>query len=129
MTLSPLDKLNMSLKKSRVAIETQGCKLNQADTETLLRHFKDAGFSVVEQDEQADVYIVNACTVTHVADRKARKSLRSARRRNPSAVVVATGCYAQRAPNELERYSDQIKGPFAELPSRIQGFGHVAGIS
>ena len=105
MTLPPLDKLNMSLTKSRVAIETQGCKLNQADTEALLRHFIDAGFSVVDQDAQADVYIVNACTVSHVADRKARISLRSARRRNPSAVVVATGCYAQRAPNELERMS------------------------
>ena len=58
--------------------------------------FVRAGYRLVDQHETADVYIVNTCTVTHVADRKARQALRSARRRNPGATVVAAGCYAQR---------------------------------
>ena len=67
-----------------VAIETHGCKLNQADSSVLARDFVRAGFRVVAKDQPADVYLVNSCTVTHVADRKARQALRSARRRNPS---------------------------------------------
>jgi threonylcarbamoyladenosine tRNA methylthiotransferase MtaB len=89
-------------ERPRVAIETHGCKLNQADSGVLGRQLVDAGFRVVSTGEPADVYIVNSCTVTHVADRKARHALRSARRRNPEATIVATGCYAQRSPDELE---------------------------
>ena len=85
-----------------VAIETHGCKLNQADSGVLGRQFVEAGFRVVSTGEPVDVYVVNSCTVTHVADRKARHALRSARRRNPEATIVATGCYAQRSPGELE---------------------------
>ena len=85
-----------------VAIETHGCKLNQADSGVLGRQFADAGFRVVSTGDPVDVYVVNTCTVTHVADRKARHALRSARRRNPDATIVATGCYAQRAPQQLE---------------------------
>ena len=84
-----------------VAIETHGCKLNQADSQGLARRFVRAGYQVVEADQPADIYVVNTCTVTHVADRKARHALKSARRRNPAATVVATGCYAQRAPSAL----------------------------
>ena len=85
----------------RVFIETHGCKLNQADTGLLSWQFKEAGFRLASADEPADVYVVNTCTVTHIADRKARHALRAARRRNPGAVIVATGCYAQRSPEEL----------------------------
>ncbi len=85
-----------------VAIETQGCKLNQADSQALARRFADAGYTVVDADRPADVYVLNTCTVTHVADRKARRSLRAARRSNPASLIVATGCYAQRSPGELE---------------------------
>ena len=85
----------------RVFIETHGCKLNQADTGLLSWQFKEAGFRLASADEPADVYVVNTCTVTHIADRKARHALRAARRRNPEAVIVATGCYAQRSPDEL----------------------------
>ena len=85
-----------------VTIETHGCKLNQADSNVLAREFEQAGFRVVANDEPSDVYVVNSCTVTHVADRKARRSLRAARRRNPAATIVATGCYAQRAPGDLD---------------------------
>ena len=89
-----------------VAIETHGCKLNQADTLMLARTFAEAGFRHVDTGEGADVYVVNSCTVTHVADRKARHSLRAARRRNPGATIVATGCYAQRSPDELRELEE-----------------------
>lgn len=85
----------------RVALETLGCKLNLADTELLIESFLRAGFQVVSPDETAEVYVVNTCTVTHVADRKARQRLRAARRRIPTTYLVATGCYPQRAPSEL----------------------------
>ena len=85
-----------------VAIETHGCKLNQADSTQIAWEFVESGFRVVGTDEPADVYVVNTCTVTHVADRKARQSLRAARRRNPDAVVVAAGCYVERAPDVFD---------------------------
>ena len=85
-----------------VAIHTHGCKLNQADSQTLARQFRDAGYRVVGLADGADIVVLNTCTVTSTADAKARQFLRAARRRNPEAVVVATGCYAQRAPSELE---------------------------
>ena len=84
-----------------VAIITHGCKLNQADSSVLAADFARAGYRLVDQHEAADVYVVNTCTVTHVADRKARQVLRSARRRNPAAKVVAAGCYAERAADSL----------------------------
>lgn len=86
-----------------VAIETLGCKLNQAESEALARELLAAGFQMVSPGDGADVYVVNTCTVTHVADRKARHLLRLARRRNPRALIVATGCYAERAADELKR--------------------------
>ncbi len=85
-----------------VAIHTHGCKLNQADSQTLARRFSEAGYRVVGPSDAADVVVLNTCTVTATADAKARQYLRAARRRNPGAVVVATGCYAQRAPGDLE---------------------------
>ncbi len=88
-----------------VALETVGCKLNQAETEHLARQFVEAGYRLVEANEAADVYILNTCTVTHVADRKSRHRLRLARRRHPGALIVATGCYAERAHQELGRVS------------------------
>ncbi|MBI2855668.1 MAG: tRNA (N(6)-L-threonylcarbamoyladenosine(37)-C(2))-methylthiotransferase MtaB [Chloroflexi bacterium] len=84
-----------------VAIETHGCKLNQADSQAVAREFARAGFLVVDPGQPADVYVLNTCTVTHIADRKARHALGWARRQNPSSLVVATGCYAQRAREEL----------------------------
>lgn len=89
-----------------VAIETHGCKLNQADSWELAAEFVESGFRIVELGQPADVYLLNSCTVTHIADRKARNAIRSARRLNPSATVIATGCYAQRAPDELRSIED-----------------------
>jgi threonylcarbamoyladenosine tRNA methylthiotransferase MtaB len=93
-------------KSIRVALDTLGCKLNQAETELLAKQFTEAGYRLVSPVDRADVYILNTCTVTHIADRKARHLLRLAHRRNPNALVMATGCYAQRAPQELS----QIEG-------------------
>jgi threonylcarbamoyladenosine tRNA methylthiotransferase MtaB len=85
----------------KVAIHTHGCKLNQADSQVLARQFQQAGFTVVRSAAQADVVVLNSCTVTANSDSKARQYLRRARRNNPNALVVATGCYAQRAKDDL----------------------------
>ena len=87
----------------RVAIDVIGCKLNQAETEALARRFSKEGYLVVSKNDNADVYILNTCTVTGVADRKSRNLLKAARRRNPDALIVALGCYSQRAAGELEQ--------------------------
>ena len=84
-----------------VVIQTHGCKLNQADSSILARQFRSAGYQVVEDVRKADIYVLNTCTVTSTADSKARQALRAARRANPGAIVVAAGCYPQRAAEEL----------------------------
>ena len=86
----------------KIAVQTLGCKLNQAETESLARQFVEAGYELVQNPGEADVYILNTCTVTRTADAKARHLLRSAHRQNPNVFIIATGCYAQRAPSELE---------------------------
>ena len=85
----------------KIALDTVGCKLNQAETQLLAHQLAQAGYRLVSAAELADVYILNTCTVTHVADRKCRRLLRIAHRRNPDALVVAIGCYAERARQEL----------------------------
>jgi threonylcarbamoyladenosine tRNA methylthiotransferase MtaB len=82
------------LSALRVAFTTLGCKVNQSESDTLARQFAAAGHECVSFEERADVYVVNTCTVTHVADKKSRQMLNQARRLNPEALVVATGCYA-----------------------------------
>jgi len=86
-----------------IALDSLGCKLNQAEMELLARQITEFGYRVVSAVEEADVYILNTCTVTQVADRKSRHRLRLAHRRNPAACLVATGCYAERSPQELAR--------------------------
>ncbi len=90
-------------RRTTVALDTLGCKLNQADTELLVRQFTEAGYRLVSEVDEADVYILNTCTVTHIADRKSRHLLRLAHRRNPDALIIATGCYAERAHQEIAR--------------------------
>ena len=87
----------------KAAIHTHGCKLNQADSEALARSFTEAGFVVVDWTKGADVLVLNTCTVTAVADAKARQALRAARRANGYALIVATGCYAERAAGQLAK--------------------------
>src|SRR6476646_6775359 len=79
----------------RVAFVTLGCKVNQSDTQQAIAGFRSAGFQLVPPSDAAEVYIVNTCSVTHVADRKSRQWLRRSARANPDALVVATGCYAE----------------------------------
>jgi len=86
---------------ARVAFATLGCKVNQSETDLMARQFVAAGHVCVPFDNAADVYVINTCTVTHVADRKSRQSLAQARRANPRALVVATGCYASIVGNLL----------------------------
>ncbi|MFC2034323.1 tRNA (N(6)-L-threonylcarbamoyladenosine(37)-C(2))-methylthiotransferase MtaB [Chloroflexota bacterium] len=85
----------------KVLFDTLGCKLNQAETDLLAGQFAEAGHELVSKLDEADVYILNTCTVTHIADAKSRHLLRLAHRRNPDAVIVAMGCYAQRVSQEL----------------------------
>jgi threonylcarbamoyladenosine tRNA methylthiotransferase MtaB len=86
-----------------VAIDTHGCKLNQADSNLLARQFLEAGYRLVGSVAEADIYVLNTCTVTATADAKARQALNTARRANPRAFIVAAGCYPQRAAAELSR--------------------------
>ena len=88
-----------------VVIQTHGCKLNQADSDQLARRFAESGYQVVDAGEPADVFVLNTCTVTLTADSKARQALRKAHRANPGALIVATGCYAQRNEEELAQVS------------------------
>src|SRR4030042_804040 len=84
----------------RIAFHTLGCKLNQAESELLALRFADEGYQIVSGDG-ADIYVLNTCTVTHIADRKSRHLVRLWRKRNPRALIVTTGCYAERVPQEL----------------------------
>ncbi len=88
---------------SIVALESLGCKLNQAEMESLADRLAGRGHDLTGDVSLADAYVLNTCSVTHVADRKSRQALRAARRACPGALVVAAGCYARRAPEELRR--------------------------
>ena len=84
-----------------VKIETHGCKLKQADSIQLQKKLTEFGYYVNSNTPNPDVYILNSCTVTHIADKKARQSLRKYKKENPNSVVVLTGCYAQRDKDNL----------------------------
>ncbi len=92
----------MSVNKT-VAFYTLGCKVNQYETEVIKKDFIENGYSEVEFEKISDVYVINTCTVTSVADKKNRKMIRRAKSINPNAVVVVTGCYAQTNNNELSK--------------------------
>lgn len=84
----------------RVSFYTLGCKVNQNETGALMELFRQHGYTLAEQDQEADVYVVNSCTVTAGGDRKSRQWLRRAKRNNPGAITVLTGCYPQAFPEE-----------------------------
>jgi threonylcarbamoyladenosine tRNA methylthiotransferase MtaB len=88
---------------SKIALQALGCKLNQAEIDSLARQLAGRGHLLTESAGEADIYVLNTCTVTHIADRKSRHLLRAARRQNPQALIVAVGCYAQRHPGMLEQ--------------------------
>ena len=85
----------------RVAVYTLGCKVNQYESAALEGMFRQRGYQVVDFSGEADVYLINTCTVTHLGDRKSRQLIRKAARTNPGALVVVTGCYAQTSPGEV----------------------------
>ena len=87
----------------KVAFCSLGCKVNQYETNAMAQKFVANGYKIVEFDEYADVYIVNTCTVTNIADRKSRQMLRRAKEINKDATLVACGCYAQVAKEELKK--------------------------
>ncbi|QKG84954.1 tRNA (N(6)-L-threonylcarbamoyladenosine(37)-C(2))-methylthiotransferase MtaB [Kroppenstedtia pulmonis] len=86
---------------STVAFHTLGCKVNAYETEAIWQLFQKNGYRKVEFEEDADVYVINTCTVTNTGDRKSRQMIRRAVRQNPEAVVAVTGCYAQTSPGEI----------------------------
>lgn len=92
----------------RVAFYTLGCKLNQSESEALASSFKSRGFFIGRHDEEADLFIVNTCTVTSKAEQKARRIIRHLARRNPDAAVIVTGCYAQLNAAELQELSPNV---------------------
>lgn len=89
--------------KRRASLHNLGCKVNAYETEAMEQMLIEAGYAIVPEGEEADVCIINTCSVTNVADKKSRQMLHRARAKNPSALVVAAGCYVQAAAKELEK--------------------------
>jgi len=87
-------------KKEKIALFALGCKVNQEEGAAILSLFPEDSFEIVDFQEPADIYIVNTCTVTHLADKKSRQLLRRTARENPGAIIVAMGCYSQMNPQE-----------------------------
>ena len=92
----------MASTPPRVALDFLGCKVNQAEIETLAYSFRQAGYDVTSPEDSPDVYILNSCTVTHVADRKTRLLIHQMAQRNPGALVVVTGCFPSVDPGAVQ---------------------------
>ncbi len=96
-------------KNKKAALHNLGCKVNAYETEAMQQMLEDAGYEIVPFNEEADVYVVNTCSVTNMADRKSRQMLHKAKKKNPESIVVATGCYVQTSEQEaLEDLSIDI---------------------
>ncbi|MDY3250134.1 MAG: tRNA (N(6)-L-threonylcarbamoyladenosine(37)-C(2))-methylthiotransferase MtaB [Candidatus Choladocola sp.] len=87
----------------KAALHNLGCKVNAYETEAMRQLLEKAGYEIVPFEPGADVYVINTCTVTNIADRKSRQMLHKARKMNPKAIVVAAGCYVQTSPEEAEQ--------------------------
>ena len=85
----------------KVAFHTLGCKVNQYESEALAKKYRDAGHEIVGERDFADVYVINTCTVTGIADRKSRQYIRRMKKVNPDAEIIVTGCYAAISPDEV----------------------------
>ncbi|MBQ7604847.1 MAG: tRNA (N(6)-L-threonylcarbamoyladenosine(37)-C(2))-methylthiotransferase MtaB, partial [Firmicutes bacterium] len=120
----------------KVSFYTLGCRVNQYETEMLKERFRAAGYETVGEEEFADVYVINTCTVTSLADRKSRQFIRRMKRLNPAAFVCVTGCYAQISPDEVAAIEgvDLVvgtsdKGSIPELvASRLSEKRHSCGL-
>lgn len=83
------------MERRTVAFLTLGCKVNYYETEKMMEQFREQGFDICEFSEKADIYIINTCTVTNIADRKSRQMIHRAKKKNPDSLVVAVGCYVE----------------------------------
>lgn len=89
--------------KKKVALHNLGCKVNAYEVEAMQQLLESAGYEIVPFEPGADIYLINTCTVTNIADRKSRQMLHKAKKMNPNAVVIATGCYAQTDEGKLDQ--------------------------
>ena len=87
----------------KAALHNLGCKVNSYETEAMQELLEQHGYEIVPFTEYADVYIINTCSVTNMADRKSRQMIHKARKENPDAVIVAAGCYVQTAREQVEQ--------------------------
>lgn len=87
----------------RAALHNLGCKVNGYELDVMTQQLRQAGYEIVPFEEPADVYVINTCTVTNIADRKSRQMIHRAKKQNPGAVVVAVGCYVETDPKEVEQ--------------------------
>ncbi len=86
---------------SKVIFHTLGCKVNQYETEAMEELFEKGGYQIVTEDEIADIYVINTCTVTNLSDRKSRQIIRRAKKKNPDSIIAVVGCYSQISPEEV----------------------------
>lgn len=107
-----MDKTERGYMGKKVALHNLGCKVNAYETEAMQEMLERAGYTIVPFKEGADVYVINTCTVTNIADRKSRQMLHRARKMNPEAIVVAAGCYvqAQAEHGEIDECIDIVIG-------------------
>ena len=101
--------MNISEKRGKtmkIAFHTLGCKVNQYESEAMAQMFRRAGYEIVDERDFADVYVVNTCTVTSIADKKSRQYIRRMKKVNPDSIVAVTGCYSQISTDEVAKIDD-----------------------
>lgn len=98
--------MNNAREHKIVGFHTLGCKVNQSETEAMAALFRTDGYELGVFEGYCDVYVINTCTVTHAGDRKSRQMIRRAKQKNPKAIVVVTGCYAQTSPEDIAAIPD-----------------------
>ena len=103
ITLSGEEFFSRYGRKKTVSMFTLGCKVNQYETEAMEEIFEKNGYTIVNNDEIADVYVINTCTVTNLSDRKSRQFIRRAKKQNEDSIVAVVGCYSQVSPEEVSK--------------------------
>lgn len=116
----------------KIAFHTLGCKVNQYETEAMAARFKERGHVIVGEDEFADVYVVNTCTVTAMADRKSRQFIRRMKKKNPDSIIAVTGCYVQIDPDSVASIEgvDIITGinEKSSLPDYVEEYAKATNV-
>lgn len=106
------------MERLTVAFLTLGCKVNYYETEKMMEQFRECGFHIGEFSEKADIYIINTCTVTNIADRKSRQMIHRAKKKNPNSLVVAVGCYVESGGEDLLQ-DDAIDAAFSNKDKAV----------